>query len=273
MKKNKILLFFGLAFILVSGFIIACKKDTFKAGKVVSPPQTVNPSFIEEFDTVGNLVAKGWVFQNNSSPAGSTGWRQGRYEPSDMVQFSFLAPVAFVGFPAYSAHSTPNDFVSCDVSAASDQASGTANYSAWLISPKLPLKNGDQIIFYTRAIDDSNYPVFTKDRMQVRANYTDGSSDVGNTDSSFGGFTTLLLDINSDYVNNDPAGNPSGAPGYPEDWTQITITLSGLPNNGSVAGGRFAFRYLATDAGLFGGLLATNYPTVVGIDQLSFISK
>ena len=45
--------------------------------------------------------------------------------------------------------------------------------------PKLPMKNGDQVTFYTRALDDSQYPVYTKDRMQVYANFTDGTTNVG----------------------------------------------------------------------------------------------
>ena len=133
------------------------------------------------------------------------------------------------------------------------------------------MKNGDQITFYTRAVDDANYPVYTKDRMQVRGNFTDGRSDVGSTETSLGNFTTLLLDINPTYIYNDPAGN-GGAVGYPRTWTKYTITLSGLPTAG-VANGRFAFRYLATNAGLYGGSANANYPTVVGVDQLSFISK
>ena len=121
---------------VIDAVVISCEKDTLKtSGIPPSPPSTVNASFLEEFDTVANLPARGWVFHNNSNPPGSTGWRQGRYEPNSVAQVKFLAPVAFVGFPAYSAHSTPNDFISCDVSAASDQSTLTANYSAWLISP------------------------------------------------------------------------------------------------------------------------------------------
>src|SRR5438046_459487 len=125
--KNKFLLFIMLAGVLISGLIISCKKDRLNTSPAPSPFPTpvANPSFTEEFDTVGKLSAKGWVFVNNSNPPGYEGWRQGRYEASNIAQYSFLAPVPFVGFPAYSAHATPNDFVSCDVSSGNDQ-NGTA---------------------------------------------------------------------------------------------------------------------------------------------------
>jgi hypothetical protein len=250
---------------------VSCVKDY----KSVSTPATPNSpvptgSFVEEFDNVGDLTSKGWVFVNNSDPIGVTGWRQGRFEASNMAQNKkFLGTVPYVGFPAYSAHYTPNDFVSCDITAASDAASSTnsATYNSWLISPPVPMKNGDKIIFYTRALDDSNYPVYVKDRMQVRANFTDASANAG-TDTVPGKFTRILLDINPNYHENDPGAGTGG--GYPRVWTKYTITLSGLPTAG-VPQGRFAFRYLAFDAGLFGGSTQANYPSVVGVDSLAFV--
>lgn len=251
----------------VSFTIASCEKDPV----VTTPKQPVvaqSASFVEEFNNVGDLTSKGWVFKNNSNPIGQTGWRQGRYESANTAQYKFLAPVPFIGFPAYSASATPNDFISCDASCVND-AGGTGDISAWLISPSVPIKNGDKIVFYTRAVDDSQYPVYCKDRMQVRANFTDDRTDVGNTASSTGAFTTLLLDINPTYIYNDPAGN-GGPAGYPRAWTKYTITVSGVPG-GSATKARFAFRYLGVDAGVFGGLAGANYPTVVGIDSLAFV--
>ena len=273
MKTNKSFIYSVGSLVVITFIIASCKKETAPAQRNLTPvfPPVTSASFVEEFDSVSNLTSKGWVFRNNSNPIGQAGWREGRYEAATGIQYKFVAPVPFVGFPAYSASKSPNDFISCDVSAAND-ASGNANISAWLISPRLPMKNGDQIIFYTRAVADQDYSVYTRDRMQVRANYTDGSVNVGGTHTSTGSFNVTLLDINSAYINNDPAGNTPAAPGYPQAWTKYTITLSNVPG-GAVTAGRFAFRCLSTNAGLFGGTSGNNYPTVVGLDSLAFIRR
>jgi len=259
--KNKGILFGSL----IAGLVLvafSCTKDDVTVP--VKPPAAAPPpvSFVEEFDNVGDLASKGWVFKNNSVPIGQNGWRQGRYEAATGAQYKFLNPVPFYGFPAHSASATPNDFISCDVTAGND-VNGAADYSAFLISPQLPLKNGDRLIFYTRAVDDANYSIYTRDRMQVLANYTDGTASVGNTKTSVGGFTRVLLDINPNYVNNDPGG-------YPRIWRKYTYTFAGIPGD-SVMKGRFAFRYLASDAGIFGGISGNNYPSCVGIDSLAYI--
>jgi hypothetical protein len=271
MKKNNTY-FSGLAAVSIFSvaFLFAsCGREELKTTAPVTPPVVSTGAFDEEFTNAGTLAAKGWVFKNNSNPIGVSGWRQGRFESGNAMQYKFLAPVPFLGFPAYSAESSPTDFISCDISAASDaNANQSANYSVWLISPVVPMKNGDQIIFYTRASDDSQYPVYCTDRMQVRANFSDGSANVGTGDTTTGKFTTLLRDINPNYVFNDPASGSGG--GYPREWTQITITISGLPAIGA-PNARFAFRYLGTDAGFFGGATGNFFPTVVGIDKLSFV--
>lgn len=272
MKNNFRTLFLAIGLVGLTG-VFSCQKDQKASSSTPDTPVTTsNGSFVEEFDNAGELTGKGWVFVNNSNPIGQSGWRQGRYESAAMVQYKFLAPVSVLGFPAYSAHNSPNDFISADASAVNEANSptGVANISAWLITPQVPVKNGDKIIFYTRAVDDSYYAVYTKDRMQVRANFTDGTANVGNTDASVGNFTTLLLDINPNYIYNDPGGNTGNVPGYPRNWTKYTINISNVPN-GSVAKARFAFRYYAVDAGIFGGSTGNNYPTVVGIDSLAFV--
>lgn len=258
---------------LVATLITSCEKDAVAKKATIDTP-AASASFVETFDNVGGLTAKGWVFKNNSRPIGQTGWRQGRYESAATAQYKFLAPVPFIGFPAYQATATPNDFVSCDASCVNETLSptGGGEISSWLISPQVPIKNGDKITFYTRAVDDSNYPVYTKDRMQVRANFTDGSADVGNAATTTGNFSTVLLDINPNYVYNDPAGS-GVTTGYPRDWKKYTITISGITGSGGVSSARFAFRYLGTDAGIFGGSAGTNYPTVVGVDNLEFVHQ
>ncbi len=255
--------------------VVSCTKESAPKETVIAPPvfpPAQNPSFVEEFDNVGDLVSKGWVLRNNSNPIGTTGWRQGRYEPATTAQYKFLGPTPFVGFPAYSANTSPNDFISCDVTAVSDATWLGGIYSAWLISPKVPISNGDQLVFWTRAVDDSYYPVYTKDRMQVYVNYTDGTANVGASATSLGSFTTKVLDINQDYIYNDPSGNTPAVAGYPRDWTKYTITFNNVPG-GTAQNARFAFRYHGTDAGLSGGPAGANFPTVVGIDSLAFIKK
>ena len=66
------------------------------------------------------------------------------------------------------------------------------------------------------------------------------STNVGSTATSVGDFTTLLLNINPNYTTN----------GYPNVWTQFTVTLSGLPPAGAT--GRLAFRYFVENAGFSG---------------------
>ncbi len=270
--KNK--LYFLSVAAAVTGVCLlfaSCEKDYVAPAEKKPLPVAAPASFVEEFTNVGDLTAKGWVFKNNSNPIGQSGWRQGRYESASLLQYKFLAPVPYIGFPAYSAVNSPNEFISCDASAVNDATTGTGDISAWLISPQVPIKNGDQIIFYTRAVTDFDYPAYTKDRMQVRANFTDGSSNVGGSATSVGNFSNVLLDINPTYIYNDPSGNIGGTPGYPQDWKKYTITISGL--NAPVEKARFAFRYLAPDAGVWGGSSGDNFPTVVGIDSLAFVHK
>jgi hypothetical protein len=269
MTRNKLSVLFSSLVLSASIVAVSCSKEMAPEEPVtpVTPP-AASASFVEQFDTVGNLTKKGWVFKNLSAPIGQSGWRQGRYEATNAPVYKGLGSLAFVGFQAYNSTNTPNDFVSCDITAVADDYTNGGNISAWLISPSLPMKNGDRIIFYTRATLDAMYPVYTKDRMQVRLNSTDGSANVGGNALTTGSFGTVLLDINPNYVENDPGAGTGG--GYPQDWTKYTITLAGLPASG-ITNGRFAFRYFGEDAGVSGGSTASNYPSVVGIDSLAFI--
>jgi hypothetical protein len=254
MKNNKILLFISFLVLLSHVFIVSCTKDTLKINTPVSPFPIVNTnsSFAEGFDNVSGLPAKGWIFKNNSEPVGSHGWRQGLYEAAPSSKF----PVPIIGFPAFSASSSPNDFISCDASSVNFEG----NISSWLITPQLNIKNGDQIIFWARALDDLQYSIYTTDRVQVIMDTTGGTPDVGNSATSMGTFSKLLLDINDRYIENDLGG-------FPIEWTQYTITISGLGSPKTNA--RFAFRYLGTDAGVNGPI----YASVVGIDDLAFKSN
>ena len=136
----------------------------------------------------------------------------------------------------------------------------SGNISTWLITPELNIKNGDKIIFWARALDDRQYPIYTMDRMQVLLDTTGTPPDIGNSAVSTGNFSKLLLDINPSYIENDNGG-------FPIQWTYYSITVSGL--NAPVKAARIAFRYLGTDAGVNG----PNYASVVGIDSLAFVSN
>ena len=254
MKNNKFPLLI-IALFSLTGLTVSCKKDTLKIKPPVTPfPPVVNTnsSFFEEFNNVSELPANGWIFKNNSDPPGSYGWRQGLYEATPSSKF----PVPIIGFPAFSASSSPNDFISCDASSVNLEG----NISAWLITPKLNIKNGDQIIFWARALNDVQYMIFTTDRMQVLMDTTGSTPDVGNTATSTGTFSNLLLDINAGYVENDNGG-------FPIQWTKYTITIGGLGS--PKANARIAFRYFGTDAGINGPV----YASVIGIDDLSFVSN
>jgi hypothetical protein len=246
MKHNIVGSLFILSIIVVA--FAACVKDEKVA--TTTPPVVISDSWTEEFDDAGTLGSKGWVITNNTDKPGPEAWRQGRYESTNKATFG---TDYVVGFPAYSASRSPNDFISCDFYA----GALVANMSVWLISPAVKMKNGDQLVFYTRdAIDQGSF--FLKDgidRLQVRGNFTTTSANVGKDWTSTGDFSTLLLDINPTLSLG----------GYPSTWTQYTVTLSGI--TGTISG-RFAFRYFVQDGGP-DGINAGE----VGIDALSYISK
>jgi len=266
MKKSYQLI---LAFALLGGvivFALSCERDVRAEPTVTPAPVSPVPtgSFTESFDANGDLTKKGWVFVNNSDPLGEAGWRTGRYEQINLANKKLTAGVMTVGFPAFRATNSPHDFISCDITACGNQT-GSGNWSAWLISPAVPMKNGDSVIFWTIANDilvDPTNGLATTDRMEVRLNVTDGSAYVGGDTASVGNFTKVLYDSNPAFINN-------GFGGHPTVWTRVAKMISGVPG-GSVSSGRFAFRYYIHDGGLYGGSTALNFPSVVGVDEVSF---
>ncbi|HYF31777.1 MAG TPA: choice-of-anchor J domain-containing protein [Chitinophagaceae bacterium] len=223
----------------IAVLMVACEKD-FKNETPAPRPAAPVYSFVEEFDTVANLTAKGWVISNKSYPVGPVSWRQGMYELGGKLGSDV------VGFPAYSARYTPNDFVSVDMNA----TSGAGVTSAWLIGPMRPMKNGDRLIFYTRTHGDYI------DRMQVRLNLINGDTYVGDGNPEhIGNFTTLLEDINAGMTLT----------GYPINWTRKSYTFTGI--TGTV-NGRFAFRYYVPNSGPSG-----SNADMIGIDSVAFVSQ
>ncbi|HMU47554.1 MAG TPA: choice-of-anchor J domain-containing protein [Chitinophagaceae bacterium] len=163
----------------------------------------------EGFNSVSPLPT-GWASQNNSSPAGTTGWFQGNTG-------------------VFSAQSGPADSY---IAANYQNTSGVGTISNWLFTPTLNIKNGDVLKFYTRTVDAPAFP----DRLELRMSTNGSSTNVGATATSVGDYTTLLLTVNSSLTTS----------GYPNTWTQYTATVSGV--TGTVSG-RFAFRYYVTGGG------------------------
>lgn len=233
---------------LLFPLVVGCGDDA-KKKDTPAPPPVLSASWSENFTDVAKLGSRGWVIVNNTDKPGPEAWRRGRYETTNKYT---LGADYVVGFPAYSAERSQNDFISVDMYAGSQ----TANMSVWLITPITKMKNGDQFIFYTRAhVDDGTFSVKDgSNRMQVRANYLNTSADVGNNWQTVGGFTTLLVDINPGLTFD----------GYPETWTRYTLTLSGI--SGTI-NGRLAFRYYVPLGGPDG-----NNASLIGVDEVSFVS-
>jgi hypothetical protein len=195
---------------------------------------TVNVSaatlLLENFDDIGTLGAAGWSLQNNSSPLGSTGWFQGN------------AGV----FPSQAG--APDAYIAANF----ENAAFGGTISNWLLTPELALSNGDTLSFYTRTVG-SPFP----DRLEVRLSTAGSSTNVGGNATSVGDFTTLLLTI-----------NPSLAVGgYPDAWTQFTLTLAGL---GGPTSGRLAFRYFVDDTEVDGdyiGIDTVRYDTAAPVPE------
>ena len=156
-------------------------------------------SFVEGFDNVGptgkglagpqNLISRGWVFRNQSSPLGTQSWHDG-YLPA--VNPIWPAPQAGTGYLAVEGTST--DFFGGRV-------------SNWAILPPLAgQRAGDVLRFYAINLSSSNAPT-----LQVR--YSPGGGlGTGSGADAVGDFTTLLLDINP-----LPVGG----------WNLYTVTLPG----------------------------------------------
>jgi N-acetylneuraminic acid mutarotase len=164
--------------------------------------------------------------QNNSQPVGTTGWFQG----NDTVFPSHLGAV--------------NSYIGANF----NNTTGTNTISNWLLTPPVTLVNGATMTFWTRTTTANPFP----DRLQVRMSTAGASTNVGATNVSVGDFTTLMLDINPTYTVG----------GYPEVWTQQTVTVTGVP---SATLGRLAFRYFVENGGPTG--TNSNY---IGIDTFQF---
>lgn len=253
--------------VIVTG-ITACKKDDPAS---LIPPPIPDQSFVEEFDTVANAFHRGWIPLNNSNPKGSHIWIQGS---GPQPGYPLFAPFSSKGSYA--------GYIICDAEVTSADAAVASN---WLISPKVWMKNGDKIVFYTRcalygaagaAYDYGN-------NLEVCINRKNEGTNVGESldprDPDFSytadrGDFELIHSINPPVYNaaNDwfDYATATDAPGefnpkaFPANWTRFEITLTGFVKPTL---GRFAFRYYTLDAG------RTGNGSAVGIDSVAFVSK
>ena len=125
-----------------------------------------------------------------------------------------------------------------------------ATISNWLLTPTVTLQNGATLSFWTRTTTGT-FP----DRLQVRMSTNGASTNDGTLATDVGDFTTLLLDINPTYTST----------GYPTQWTQFCVTLSGLA---SPTTGRLAFRYFVENGGPSG-----DNSDYIGIDTVTYSCK
>ncbi len=188
---------------------------------------SMNSQIIENFDDI--TLLNDWDFVNVSEFVGTSTWFQG----NDGV------------FPSH--QGDPTSYIGVNF----NSTAGSSTISNWMILPTTTLSDGDEIIFFTRTGDGSAFP----DRLEVRLS-TDGDGSVAPTDfEDEGSYTILLESINPDLEVG----------GYPEEWTQYTITLSGI---GNAVDTRVAFRYFVTNGGPSG--VNSNY---IGIDTLEIIQN
>ncbi len=183
-------------------------------------------SYSEGFDSI---LPAGWAQQNLSTTIGTTNWFQG----NDTV------------FPAQAG--APTSYIGANF----NNTTGAGTISNWLFAPTSVLNNGDTFSFYTRTVSSPAFP----DRLELRLSTSGSSVNAGATPTSVGVFNTLLLSVN-------PTLSVSG---YPNAWTQYSVTLSGLPSGG--VSGRLAFRYFVTSGGPSGA--NSDY---IGIDTVQYTS-
>ncbi|MBE7528667.1 MAG: hypothetical protein HND44_02430 [Chloroflexi bacterium] len=189
-------------------------------------PGLIQGDFSEGFEDITTLPGAGWAQINNSAPLGSTSWFQGN---SAVFPAQAGSPTSYIG-------------------ANFNNTSGVGTISNWLLTPEINLSDGSTLTFFTRTPTGSIWP----DRLEVRMSTAGSSTDVGTTATSVGDFTNLLLEINPNLTQG----------GYPEDWTQFTVNLSGV---GAPTTGRLAFRYFVTDGGPSG-----NNSNYIGIDTVAY---
>ena len=244
MQKKLFIPFLVLTLVACFVIINSCKKD-------VGPGELPKDySFYQGFDSTEAIKQQGWTAKNNSRPLGTTTWGTGEYHWLNDPKKG-ISPVGT--YPGNSTTHSGEDYVICTFNCTGNVVSpAKATSSDWLITPAVPIKDGDIISFWTRTKDK---PTNAPDRLELRINQFNSGVEVGNDSGSVGDFSKLALTVN-------PLLSSTG---YPGDWTQYSYTVSGSPVPKL---GRFAFRYYVVNGGPHGP-----NGTGVGIDDFSFTSK
>ena len=221
----------------------SCEDDS----QLTAIPPVNDQSFIEEFDTAVAALSRGWKFVNSSAPKGSGVWQNG----GNVNPF----------FNAFSNSGTYAGYIGTDYTSTSAEKGVISN---WLISPEVMMKNGDKIIFYSRALTyfDPNLNDTTDygNCLQVNINTSTNLNNVGEG-MEVGDFSSSLLIINPNQVFSSAIAPVPEA--YPTKWTRFEATVNGL--NKPVKG-KFAFRYYVQDGG------SNGFGSGIAIDSVTYKS-
>lgn len=177
-------------------------------------------SFVEDFALMTQTPASG---TGNNGPANVV------LSSGTWVAHNLSTPVGSTGWWGTTSTFIDPQFGGRALSAGFNNVAGNNLINNFFMSPVLTLNNGDTISFITRTFESSDFP----DRLSVVLS-TNGSS-INAAD-----FSTTLVTINPDLTLG----------GYPNQWTQFDITLSGLASPNTQ--GRFAFNYNVTSGGPLG---------------------
>jgi hypothetical protein len=139
----------------------SCKDDAYLAEAPATPDQT----FTEEFDTVSSAAARGWKFINVSDPMNGNIWQQG----GDAAPW----------FAPYSSNGSYAGFIGVSGLIPAPPPGVTPMISNWLVSPVITMQNGDKIVFYARTAFDLANDDDYGNRLQLRINASNESTNVG----------------------------------------------------------------------------------------------
>lgn len=192
----------------------------------------------ENFTSPFNFAGSGWIRYNLSTPIGNPAtW--------------------FLGNTGYfnSFNGANGDYLATGWSA----GSGTAQISAWLMTPTVTIVDGAVLQFATRRAAASTSP----DRLQIRMSTAGSGTTIPSGATSVGPFTDLMLEINPLQSTSTTSAVSSGSVnGYPAAWTVYTVQVSGVPVPTT---GRFAFRYFVQNGGPLG--TSSDY---IGLDAVRY---
>lgn len=185
--------------------------------------------FQEDFTSTFNPATNGWSIQNLSASANPTlAWFQGN-------------PAVFNAYNGAGA-----DYVGANFNSTTD-SNNPATLSTWLLTPTLNLINGAVLEFATRT---STNPASFPDRLEVYMSTAGTGTNCGNSPTTVGTFSTLLVSVNPSLTTT----------GYPGVWTVYTVAISGVPVSTL---GKIGFRYFVTNGGPAATAANSNY---IGLD-------